>query len=401
MLGGSVWISFLRNGLGAGLMMTVFMLLEHPAASWRKMVTSCILFWLLATTGFSFWYIVDDDSFIRFAGLLSIPVVGIFCIWIGRDRLYLSLYKLTLAFYLLTVTVFLGIDLSRLWFGGSICADIMIRVVLMAVIVFLLVTKIRKKFLDGVDYLREEMDWFSAVTLLLSVLTASMVAFWPGSHDFSMLHIGRVAILLFMTGLIQYMVFHLYLHRGKERRYRTEHELIEMNGQLIRHQLELMNQSKEEGSEEKRGKRFCENETMDRLLSAYKSLAEKERIQVDMYVRTATNFAMREIDLAAVLVCTFENAIRGCIESNSSKPQIYLSVIQKGKKIVILCRNTCASNIKMKDGMPEHGIGEWAGSSGVMKVLSFYHGEADFSVENGMFTVRILLNLLNAQQVIS
>ena len=57
MLGGSFWVSFLRNGLGAGLMIAVFMLLEHPAAFRRKMAVSCILFWLLATTGYSCWYL--------------------------------------------------------------------------------------------------------------------------------------------------------------------------------------------------------------------------------------------------------------------------------------------------------------------------------------------------------
>lgn len=177
MLGGSFWISFLRNGLSAGLMITVFMLLEHPAASLPKKVMGCILFWMFATTGYSFWYLLDNESFVRFAGLLSIPVVGIFCIQMSRDGLYLSLYKLTLGFYLLTVTVFCGIDGSRLWFGGSIWADIMVRIVLAAAIVLILVAKIRKSFLDGADYLREEMDWFSAVTLLLSVLIASMAAF--------------------------------------------------------------------------------------------------------------------------------------------------------------------------------------------------------------------------------
>lgn len=215
MLGGSFWISFVRNGLGAGLMMAVFMLLEHPGAPLKRTIRNCVAFWLLATSGFSIWYLLDSVNFVRFAGMLSIPVVGLFCLGTGRERLYLSLYKLTLGFYLLSVTVFAGVDLSRLWFGGSIWADIIVRIVLIAVIVFLLVTKIRKSFLDGVDYLREELDWFSAITLLLSVLIAALVAFWPGSHEFSYLHIGRTAILLFMTGLIQYMVFHLYLHRGK------------------------------------------------------------------------------------------------------------------------------------------------------------------------------------------
>lgn len=399
MLGGSFWVSLLRNGLGAGLMMAVFMLLEHPAASLQKKVTGCILFWMFVTTGYSFWYLLDDGSFVRFAGLLSIPVVGIFCIQMSRDSLYLSLYKLTLGFYLLSVTVFCGIDISRLWFGGSIWADIMVRIVLEALIVLIFFTKIRKRFLDGADYLREEMDWFSAVTLLLSVLIASMVAFWPGSHDFSLLHIGRTAILLFMTGLIQYMVFHLYLHRGKEKRYRTVHELIEMNEQLIRRQLEFISQSKEDGEDVNNGRRrFCENETLNSLLSAYESLAEKEKIQTDIYVRMKGNIAVRDFDLATVIVNALENAIHGCMESQSSSMQIYLSVVRKGRKLAILCRNTCAPGQKLKDGAQESGIGGGAGISGIMRVVSFYHGEADFSAENGMFTVRILLKLTDNMQ---
>lgn len=392
MLGGSFGVSFLRNGLGAGLMLAVFMLLEHPAVSLRKKVMGCILFWLFATTGYSFWYLLDDVGFVRFAGLLSIPVVGIFCIHMSRDSLYLSLYKLTLGFYLLSVTVFCGVDSSRLWFGGSVWADIIVRIVLVAVIVLVFATKIRKSFLDGADYLREEMDLFSAVTLLLSVLVASIVAFWPGSHDFSLLHIGRTAILLFMTGLIQYMVFHLYLHRGKERRYQAEHELVEMNEHLVRHQLEFINQSKE-GINNGR-KRFCENEALNSLLSAYESLAEKENIHVDIYARIEWNIAVRDIDLAAVIVNTFENAIHGCMESQSSRMQIYLSIVRKGKKLAILCRNTCVPGLKLKGGMPEPG----AGVSGIMRVVSFYHGEADFSVENGMFTARILLKLTESIQ---
>ncbi len=401
MLGGSVWVSFFRNGLGAGLMLAVFMLLEHPAASRKKLIAGCVLFWLLVTVCYSFWYLMDRENFVRFAGLLSIPVVGIFCLWIGRDSLYLSLYKLTLGFYLLSVTVFCGIDFSRLWFGGNPWADIIVRILLVAVIVYLLVRKIRKSFLEGAEYLREEMDWFSAVTLLLSVLIASLVAFWPGSHDFSVLRIGRTAILLFMTGLIQYMVFHLYLHRGKEKRYRTEHELIEMNGQLIRRQLALLSQTKEDREEEgSKKKSFCENKTIDRLLTAYKSLAERENIQVDMCVKMAGNTAVREIDLAVVLVCTIENAIRGCIESKSTNPQIHLSVIRKGKKLVILCRNTCASNVKIKESVPESGMGDGAGSAGMMRVVSFYQGEGDFSAENGIFTVRILLNSAKGLQTV-
>ena len=111
----------------------------------------------------------------------------------------------------------------------------------------------------------------------------------------------------------------------------------------------------------------------------------------------AGNIAVRDIDLAAVIVNTFENAIHGCMESKSPTMQIYLSVVRKGRKLAILCRNTCALDLALKDEALEPGAERGAGVSGVMRVVSYYHGEADFSVENGMFTVRILLKLSDSR----
>lgn len=45
----------------------------------------------------------------------------------------------------------------------------------------------------------------------------------------------------------------------------------------------------------------------------------------------------------------------------------------------------------MKNGVPVSDRG--LGISSVLKVVSYYHGEAEFSIENGMFIARILLNL--------
>ncbi len=47
----------------------------------------------------------------------------------------------------------------------------------------------------------------------------------------------------------------------------------------------------------------------------------------------------------------------------------------------------------MRDGVLEMGTGSEPGVSLVTKIVSFYQGEADFSVENGVFTTRILLNI--------
>ena len=59
---------------------------------------------------FSAWYVADQDSFVRFAGLLAFPLIGIFCALHSGDGLNMSLYKISLAFYLLAVCVFFGVE---------------------------------------------------------------------------------------------------------------------------------------------------------------------------------------------------------------------------------------------------------------------------------------------------
>ena len=48
MLGGSLWVAVLRNGLGVILMMAVFLLLDHPRLSMKRTVCYYFLFALLA-----------------------------------------------------------------------------------------------------------------------------------------------------------------------------------------------------------------------------------------------------------------------------------------------------------------------------------------------------------------
>ena len=69
MLGGSLWVAVLRNGLGVILMMAVFLLLDHPRLSMKRTVCYYFLFALLAIAGFSFWYLYDRENFIRFSGM--------------------------------------------------------------------------------------------------------------------------------------------------------------------------------------------------------------------------------------------------------------------------------------------------------------------------------------------
>ncbi len=433
MLGGSFWAAVIRNSMGAGLMLSVFLLLDRPRFSMKKTVCTYILFGLLASLAFSVWYLLDRGNYIRFAGMLVIPVIGIFCIKMSWDTLYLSLYKLALGFYFLALSTFFSIDISRILFGGNIWADIVIRIQIIAVVLIFIALKVRDSFLDGIDYLREEMDWFSAVTVVLSILIAALVAFWPGTRELSRMRVFRIFFLLFMAGVIQYLVFRVYLHKGKEHRYQLEKELLETNARLIERQMELMRESKEElarirhdvrhhcllleeylrnGENEKMlayVKRYREelesggstkpsfgmhcNETVNNILSAYTRRAREKNIEVAVCARLEGNIPVKDIDLVAVIANIFENAIHGCCMSPEPEKKIQVSVTRKENKIVIQCRNTCAPDVKLKHGLPVSSKKGGTGILSILKVVSFYNGEVEFAVEQGMFVVRILLNI--------
>lgn len=115
-----------------------FLLLDRPRFSLKKTACCYALFGLAVVVSFSIWYVIDQQNYIRFAGILAIPVIGIFCLFMSGETIYLSLYKMALGFYMLAVTVFCGIDASRMWFGASMWADIALRIVMCFVILVLL-----------------------------------------------------------------------------------------------------------------------------------------------------------------------------------------------------------------------------------------------------------------------
>lgn len=429
MLGGSFAAAFLRNGVGAVLMMGTFLLLDCPRMSMKKTALYYVLFGLTAVLAFSAWYVLDRDGYVRFSGLFTLPVIGVFCIIMSGERLYLSLYKISLGFYLISVCVFLGVDFSRLWFKGSIWVDIGIRLAAASLILYELIKRYRNVYFENVDFLREEMDEASLYTIVVSLVLAAFVAYWPSERSFSLMNMLRIAVVMFMAGVIQYLTFHLYLHLGREHCYQAEKQLLEMNEQFLRRQLEMEKRAEEEAARIRhdvryhcmlirqyvrdkdmdsllgylrqygedvdgiRTERLCGNHSVNGILSAYAHHARKEGIRVCMTVTMAENPGIKDIDLVAILANLFENAIRECRRSGVSDQEIGMTITQKGHKIVIQCRNTCGKDLPFHNGLPLSERGEGMGIRSILKTASRYEGETDFRTEEGTFLARVLLNL--------
>lgn len=429
MLGGSFWVALLRNLLSTGLMLSFFLMLDRPRFFMKKTIWCYVIFGISLILLYSFWYMISNTSFVKMAAFSALPVIGIFCCLVSGDSLYLSLYKLALAFYLFSVSTFLGVDVARWWFGGSLWIDILVRAVCSVAILSFTWMKFRKQFLGSVDFLVEEMDMFSAVALFVSVMFGAIMAYWPNLQGFSVFNMVRAFLILFMAGVLQYVILHLYIHLGREHYYQAEKELLEINEQLLHSQMDLMRASEQEAMrihhdvrhhmllikeyvqkreydelleyleqygedvENQKVKNICKNSVVNSILSAYSRKAQSQGIDVTLHVKVAEGLRIRDIDWVVILANVFENAIHGCTGISAPESSIRIYIAQKSNKVIIQCCNTCAGGVKFVKGLPCSDEGSGIGVMSIIKAVSRYGGETDFSIENGRFVTRILLNL--------
>lgn len=429
MLGGSFWVAFLRNAISTVLMLSFFLMLDRPRFSMKKTVWFYIIFGVSMIISYSIWYLAANDSFVRFAALSAMPVIGVFCSIMSSEILYLSLYKIALAFYLFSVCTFCGVDVARWWFGGNLWVDILVRFACLVLILVFTWFKFRKQFLNGVDFLLQEMDLFSVATLFVSVMFGAIMAYWPNLQGFSVFNMVRAFLILFLAGTLQYAILHLYIHLGQEHYYRAEKELLEVNEQLLHQQMEFMRESEieaarirhdvrhhtllireyvqkgeyeqllaylaqyDEDLEKWKIKDVSRNQAVNSILSAYAKKARGQNIQVAMDVRLEEKLPIRDTDWIAILANMFENAIHGCIGSGLKQQKIDIYIAQKGNKVIIQCCNTSSKEVVFRKGVPQSDKGGGMGVFSIIKAASHYGGETDFSVQDGTFITRILLNI--------
>lgn len=434
MLGGSFWIALLRNTISTGLMLSFFLMLDRPRFSMKKTVWCYIVFGVSLVSVYSGWYLLANKSFVKFAALSVLPVIGSFCSFMSRERLYLSVYKMALAFYLFSVCTFLGVDVARWWCGGNLWIDIVVRVICSVIILLFTWFKFRKQFLEGVDFLMQEMDLFSSTTLFVSVMFGAIMAYWPNLQGFSIFNMVRAFLILFMAGTLQYAILHLYIHLGYEHYYQAEKELLEVNEQLLHQQMDLMRESEVEAArirhdvrhhtllikeyvrkkeyeelleylaqydedvEKWKAEDISRNRVVNSILSSYARKARSQDIQVDMDVRVAEGLPIRDIDWVAILANVFENAIHGCADSGLPQQKIDIYIARKGNKVIIQCRNTSNGDVVFRKGLPQSKKGGGIGIFSIIKAASNYKGETDFAMEDGQFVTRILLNICNVKE---
>lgn len=433
MLGGTVYVAMLRFAVSLAGTILLFSLMSEPRYDRKKMI-ACYSGLSVALIVFAcVWYVIDWASCVKMVAFVMYVVFAGCSLLLSRDSLCLSLYKLALTFYLLAVYLIGGIEISIIFFHRNVWADIAARIFLILVIALFIEKRIKKSIRGFGDYVENELDRFSVMVMIISLLFGIGFILNPKIRDQTPYRLFQILMNFFLTGTLQLLVFRLYLHIGKEKEYQKENQLMQMTHRLLERNMEILEESLESGRRIRhdarhhnaviaeylcRGQKdellaylkeyereldirtpenICSNTAVNNILSAYTRRARREQIQVILDIEIGRNLKVPIIDLVTILANAYENAIYGCIEVKKQFPAqncfIHLMLKKKKNKLVICCRNTCRIETELKNGQP---MPEYTGGIGVLSIIKTaenFDGEYDFKNDNGVFVFRLIMNM--------
>lgn len=432
MLGGSVWIAFLRFAISLAGVILLFSRMSESRFSRKKTIICYGCFSAAELVMACTWYAVDRVSCVRMVAFVMYVCFAVFAVIMSSDSVYLSVYKLALTFYLMAIFVIGGLETAIALFDRNIWADIIVRMILI-LLMTLLIEKIFKSSIKAFsDYVEKEVDKFSVAVMIISILFGIGFILNPNIKDLTPYRLYQILTNFILTGTLQLLMFRFYLHIGKEKEYKQEYQLIQMNHRLLERQLEILEEAAEEGrrlrhdirhhnaviaeyvrrgqdeellqylkeydQETGRGmvEKVCDNTAVNNLLAAYTRKARNEQIRVTLKVDLDRELTIPSIDLVTILANAYENAIFACMEAKKQEGRecfIHLTLKKKKNKLIISCKNTCRMETEMKDGQPK---AEFTGGIGVLSIIKTaekYEGEYDFRNDNGVFVFRLIMSI--------
>jgi len=433
MLGGSVYIAFIRFAISLGGVILLFSGMSESRFSRKKTIVCYGVFSIVALILTCIWYVADWESCVRIAAFVMYMCFALLASFISRDSVYLSIYKLALTFYLLAIFMIGGLETAILFFDRNIWADIIMRIFLIGLMKLFMEKKLKSSIQGFSDYVEKEVDTFSVAVMIISILFGIGFILNPNIKDATPYRLYQIVVNFVLTGTLQLLMFRFYLHVGREKEYERENQLIQMNHRLLERQIEILEDYVESGRRIRHDVRhhnaviteyvhrgqaeellqylkeynrevdkgivenICANTAVNNILSVYTKKARNAQIQVALDIELGRNLAIPNIDLVAIIANAYENAIYACMEvkkqCDGRECFIDFRIKKRNNKLIIFCSNTCRMETELKNGQPKVEFTGGIGVSSIIKTAEKYEGEYDFKNDNGVFVFRLIMNV--------
>lgn len=133
--------------------------------------------------------------------------------------------------------------------------------------------------------------------------------------------------------------------------------------------------------------RFCGNETVNLILSAFAGKAKQSGILLTIEAKLPDSLPLSDTELCSLLSNALENAIDACeYIADSNKRYVKLRVYTKNNKLCIDIRNTYQTEPKFHQGLPvSKEPGHGFGTKSMAHIIEKHGGVFQFSLQDGWF----------------
>jgi sensor histidine kinase regulating citrate/malate metabolism len=143
--------------------------------------------------------------------------------------------------------------------------------------------------------------------------------------------------------------------------------------------------------------RYCENETVNLILSSFENKARKIHVTLHADVKLPEELDVNDTELCALLSNALENAITAAAQVEEEKlRKVYIHAIVNGDRLVISTENVYVGKIEMEGELPKSKskeAGHGFGVKSMVAIVERHGGLYSFETEGGVFDLRLLLPL--------
>lgn len=144
-------------------------------------------------------------------------------------------------------------------------------------------------------------------------------------------------------------------------------------------------------------KRYCENETVNLIISNFESKARKMQISLQADVKIPEEISVNDTELCSLLSNALENAITAAnLVEDEKLRKVYIHAVINGNKLVISTENAYVGKINMEGDLPKSNRSDAGHGFGVRSMVSIverHGGLYSFETKGGVFILQLLLPL--------
>lgn len=354
-----------------------------------------------------------------------LPLI-LFLVFYCRKSWTTSILSLVCAYLLTSPRLWLGSLVSAM-FGGNEIAFYITEILVTIPMLILICRYINPSIRAIIAESGKELWLFSTFLIFYYFFTYAISVYSD------MLYSGHPAIIEFIDSTIVmcYFIFNVLYYREAQRRTKAENDkrILEINvnqaqvyiDQMkksqeqiavyrhdLHHHLQYINAYLEVGDIADSQKyiksicdgiaattiiKYCENVSVNMLLSYYVDKAKSVGISCTVRTIVPNNISVPPVDLCVIIANAMENSIHACSAiTGAEKPVITVNAYEKNERLFLEITNPYYGEIKMENEMPvTDNNGHGFGTKSIVMTVEKYNGIWSFKTKAGMFLMHVIL----------